>query len=95
MFFYGWNYLYIIFFIYLFITKTPFENFFYQYILFPLTIGEGRITSSEIAYVSLIDQLNFKRIFGDFKFIHLFLIPLIFIQLKKIKDKKIIKNEKN
>ena len=28
------------------------------------------------AYVRLSDQLNFKRIFGDFKFIHIFLIPL-------------------
>ena len=80
----------LFFFIYLFITKTPFENFFYQYILFPLTIGEGRITSSEIAYVSLIDQLNFKRIFGDFKFIHFFLIPLIIITFRKFK-----KNNKN
>ena len=75
----------IFFFVYLFITRTSFESFFYQYILFPLTIGEGRITSSDIAYVSLIDQLNFKRIFGDFKFIHFFFIPLIIVALKKFK----------
>ena len=57
-------------------------NFIYQYILFPLTIGEGRIISDETAYVGLIDQLNLKRLFGDFKFIHFFLLPLIFFSLK-------------
>ncbi len=76
---------FILLFIYLVLTKTPFENFVYQYILFPLTIGEGRFASSETAYVSLIDQLNFKRIFGDFKFIHIFLIPLIIISIKNFK----------
>ena len=35
-----------------------------------MTIGEGRISSSETAYVSLANQINFKRLFGDFKFIH-------------------------
>ena len=75
----------LLFFLFLIITKTPFENFLYQYILFPLTIGEGRITSKEIAYISLIDQFNFKRLFGEFKFIHFFLIPLIFFSLTKFK----------
>lgn len=60
-------------------------NFIYQYILFPLTIGEGRITSKEMAYISLIDQLNFKRLIGEFKFIHIFLIPLIFFTFKATK----------
>jgi len=57
----------------------------YQYILFPLTIGEGRITSKEIAYISLIDQFNFKRLIGEFKFIHIFFFPLILLALKNIK----------
>ena len=72
-------------FIYLILTKTPFENFLYQYILFPLTIGEGRLSSSETAYLSLMDQLNVKRIFGEFKFIHIFLIPLLIISIKNFK----------
>ena len=58
--------------------------------MFPLTIGEGRITSKEIAYIGLVDQFNFKRLIGEFKFIHIFLVPLIFFSLKKMK-----KNEKN
>ena len=41
----------ILFLVFLYFTKTPFTNFIYQYILFPLTIGEGRISSSEAAYV--------------------------------------------
>ena len=77
----------VFFFLFLFLTQTPIINFIYQYILFPLTIGEGRITSKEIAYISLIDQLNFKRLIGEFKFIHIFLAPLIFFSFKTIKSK--------
>ena len=77
-----------LFFIFLFLTKTPFLNFVYQYILFPLSIGEGRISSSDVAYVSLVDQINFKRLFGDFKFIHLLFLPLLFIAIKNFKKNK-------
>ena len=76
----------IIFF--LFVTKTPFQNFLYQYFLFPLTIGEGRIASDSTAYVRLIDQLNFQRLFGNFKFIHFFLIPLIILTVKMFFNKE-------
>ena len=72
----------ILFYLFLYITKTPLLNFIYQYILFPLTIGEGRIVSDDLAYVGVIDQLNLNRIFGDFKFIHFFLLPLIFFSFK-------------
>ena len=79
---------FFIFILFFYLTKTPVINFIYQYILFPLTIGEGRITSSNVAYVGLLDQLNFKRFFGDFKFIHIFLIPLIWIAIKNFKKNK-------
>jgi len=75
-----------LFFLFLIFTETPIINFIYQYILFPLTIGDGRITSKEIAYISLIDQFNLKRLFGEFKFIHIFLIPLTFLSFKKIRE---------
>ena len=74
-----------LFFLFLVLTETPIINFIYQYILFPLTIGEGRITSKEIAYISLIDQFNLNRLFGEFKFIHIFFFPLILLALKNIK----------
>ena len=77
-----------LFLLFLYFTKTPLINFIYQYILFPLTIGEGRITSNELAYIGLIDQLNFRRIFGEFKFIHIFLFPLIFISIINVKRNK-------
>ena len=75
----------ITFLFYLVLTNTPFLNFLYQYILFPITIGEGRLSGNELAYTSLAEQLNFKRVFGDFKFIHLFLIPLLFVLLNNWK----------
>ncbi len=85
----------LIFFLFIYFTKTPFENFIYQYILFPLTIGEGRITSKDIAYVGLIDQLNFKRLIGEFKFIHIFFIPLFFLSIKEFKKNSFEKNNLN
>ena len=78
----------LIFILFLFFTKTPFINFLYQYILFPLTIGEGRFSSNEMAYLGLIDQLNIKRILGDFKFLHVFLVPLIFVAIRYRKKNK-------
>ena len=81
-------FLFLIF--YLILTKTPFENFIYQYILFPLTIGSERLGSNLGAYVTLSEQLNFDRILGDFKYIHIFYFPLIFLSIKSF-----IKKEKN
>ena len=68
--------------IFLYATKTPLENFLYQYFLFPITIGADRLTSDQKAFVILIDQINFQRLFGNFKFIHFFLVPLILITAK-------------
>jgi len=81
-----------LFLLFLYLTNTPIINFLYQYILFPLTIGEGRISSNELAYIGLSDQLNFKRLIGEFKFIHIFLLPLIFVSIKNIKKNKEITN---
>ena len=69
----------LFFLLFLFLTKTPLKNLFYEYFLFPITIGEGRLASDASAYVRFSDQLNFKRIFGDFKFIHIFLFPLLYL----------------
>ena len=83
-FFFIWRYYkYFTIFLFLLSTKTPLINFIYQYILFPITIGEGRISSEETAYIGLLDQLNLKRILSEFKFIHFLLFPLIFLSLKK------------
>ena len=82
------------FFIFLIISKTPLRDFIYQYILFPLTIGSDRILNDQSAYTSLMDQINLKRLIGDFKFIHVFFILIIFITLKDVlnKSKKLKKN---
>ena len=74
---------------YILITNTNIQDLIYQYFLFPITIAEGRMASELNAYVKLSDQLNFKRIFGDFKFLHIFLIPLMIVGLTKVRNKKI------
>ena len=80
-FIYGSVCILIIFIIFLLATNTPLKSLIYQYFLFPLTIGEGRWASDPSAYVKLVDQFNLKRIFGDFKFIHIFYIPLFFLTI--------------
>ncbi|MBL6857494.1 MAG: hypothetical protein ISQ92_02280 [Pelagibacteraceae bacterium] len=72
----------LVFILFMFLTKTPIKNLIYQYFLFPLTIGEGRWFSDSTAFVKLSDQLNFKRIFGDFKFIQVFYFSLIILTIK-------------
>lgn len=73
---------------YLFLTNTATKDFVNQYFLFPISIADGRVASDSDAYVKLQDQLNFKRLIGDFKFIHIFLIPLIILIFKKYNKKK-------
>ena len=77
-----------------FCFKTPITNLFIS-IFYSFNNRRGRITSSEFAYVSLLDQLNLKRLFGEFKFIHFFLIPLIFIFIKNFKKNKELDNSIN
>ncbi len=81
-----------IFIIFLTLSKISLKDLIYQYFLFPITIGESRLTSETFAYVRFSDQLNFKRLFGDFKFIHFFLIPVIVSLVFKFKKKSIDKN---
>ena len=81
-------FLLIFFFFYFIFTNTPFENFLYQYIFFPLTIGQGRLVSDVDAYVTLSSQFNFGRLIGDFKFIHIFYFPLIFFTLRSFLKKE-------
>ena len=78
----------IILFLYLFVTKTPIENLFFQYFLFPLSLGGERILSEPGAYVALKDQLTFKRLIFDFKYINIFLFPLIFFTIRLFYKKK-------
>ena len=61
----------ILFFLYIFINDVPLISFWYQYILFPLTIGDIRVNSD------FLFPLEFNRIVTRFKIIHLSLIPIL------------------
>ncbi len=78
----------VLFLLFIYLTSTPLINFIYQYLLFPISIGEARISSDTYAYIRLAEQLNFKRIFGEFKFIHFFLLPLVIISFKNLRKNK-------
>ena len=58
-----------LFFIYF---KIPLINFIQQYILFPMSVGEYRVSDPNYDF-SLAANLTFRRIIGHFKFIHIFL----------------------
>ena len=61
----------ILFFIYFFINNISLNSFWYQYVLFPLTIGEIRLNSDFLL------PLEFNRIVTRFKIIHLSLVPIL------------------
>ncbi len=64
---------------FLILNKIEFESFFVQLFLFPQEISETRFATY---------KLNIKNIFLDFKFIYLFLIPIIIIFIKDLSSKK-------
>ena len=69
-----------------FINQIPFKNFLIQYIFYPFSLGEIRVSGLNIDFDNLISQ---------FKFIYLILIPLVistFI-LGKIKKKNLTKKK--
>ena len=81
----------IIIIFYFFYVEVDIKDFIIQIILFPLSIGEGRILNDENAFESakLLNKLTFRGVFGHFKFIILFIllniISLVFF-LKKNKS---------
>ena len=80
-----------IFFLFIFLTilymsKIPFLNFFQQYILFPLSLGESRL--------EFFFPVEFKRFVLRFKLIHLSSIILLIVIIKNIFNNfKYIKSE--
>ena len=69
----------IIFLCLILLYQIEFKQFFLQYFLFPSTIGELRMEKIEF---------TLKRIIFDFKFIHFLLLPLFFLTIKNIFNKK-------
>jgi hypothetical protein len=80
----------MLFFVYF---EIPVLKFIQQYILFPISMGEYRLSSPDYTY-SLEANLTFRRIVGHFKFIHIFLffimtsITIILFNKKKNFNKK-------
>ena len=66
--------------------EVPFIKFLQQYILFPISMGEYRLSNPDYTF-SLEANLTFRRLIGHFKFIHIFLFfiiaSLIFLFTKK------------
>ncbi len=67
----------ILIFLFFFITKIDFSDFYNQYILFPLSIGGNRIIDSEMAHFGLSDRITFRGVVGHFKFIHMYIFAIL------------------
>lgn len=87
--------------IYFLLIGTNIEDFIIQLILFPLTIGEGRILGNESAYESanLLKKMTLRGTIGHFKFIIILILAnlvsliLYFKKNKKFSfEKKILLN---
>ena len=74
---FGLSLILIILFFFLYINEINFDSFYKQYILFPLTIGD-------IRYSEFLFPLEFSRIVTRFKYIHIALLPLIFLVVKNL-----------
>ena len=74
---FGFSLILVILFFFLYINEINFDSFYKQYILFPLTIGD-------IRYSEFLFPLEFSRIVTRFKYIHIALLPLIFLVVKNL-----------
>ena len=86
--------LLVIFFI---LTDISFQDFLLQIILFPLTVGEGRIMGYENSFqgATLAKKFTLRGVLGHFKFINIFLLAnIIFIYIYIKKNSKIIRIDK-
>ena len=80
--------IFFAFIIFLLIVEIPIENFIQQYFLFPLTMGDYRISGDEMAHISLSGRFTFRNVIGHFKFINILILILLIITIHdKIKNK--------
>jgi len=70
--------------LYLFLTKTNFADLLFQLFLFPIKIAEQRQTN--FVY-------SFKNVLFDYKYIYLFLLPILLIIFKKLLRGNFIKTK--
>ena len=65
--------------IFFLLNEISLKNFAIQYLLYPMTIGENRVSNMDF---------NFNNIINQFKFLYLSLIPLLVIMFCLFKKKK-------
>ena len=71
----------------------PVTSIINQYFLFPISMGENRLTGNELSHISLLDNLTIRGFLGHFKFLHLTLLSIICVATFLYLKKTIKKNE--
>ena len=79
--FFGGFFILSVFFLFLLLNKIPFLNFYKQYLMYPLTIGDSR-------YSEFLFPLEFSRLILRFKLIHIAILPMIFLIFKNFLNNK-------
>ena len=82
----GSFFILFIFFFVLLANQIPFDNFFVQYFLYPMSIGSNRVEGL---------TFSLKEFIGQFKYIYICLLPLLAILLKIILKKKKLTKQKD
>ena len=88
---------FLVIFFFFYFNNIKLVDFFYQYILFPISIGADRIEGNQEAFTKLSHTFSFRILINKLKFIQLFIFSLLIILYlnysKKIK-KNLILEEK-
>ena len=84
---FGSSTILLCFIIFLNLVEIPYDNFIQQYLLFPMSMGEYRISGNDTLSGSLLSKkITFRGVVGHFKFINILLIltiTLIFLNYTK------------
>ena len=83
---YGTFFCFLFFVILFLVNKIQIKDFLIQYIFYPMTIGDNRIS---------VLNFNFSNVFLQFKFIYLAMLPLIIYSFFEMKKKKNNRNTDN
>tara|TARA_Y100000590_G_scaffold65118_1_gene70320 strand:- start:8447 stop:10027 length:1581 start_codon:yes stop_codon:yes gene_type:complete len=77
--------------LFLIFYKIPIQNIIEQYFLFPLTMAENRIYSSENSPLLLSERFTVRGVLGHFKFLNLYIALFIIFTILKAFEKKLTK----
>ncbi len=90
-FFLGSLFVLVLFLIFISFYEISIIKIYQQYILFPLSMGEYRLSTNNDSQISLLARLTFRNLVGHFKFINIFIVSFALLTFYDLLKKKIDK----